>query len=303
MKVLILGGAGYIGSAIKEFLEALNIEVSSIDIGWFGNTHFIDYRNDFAELKEAYLHRFNVVILAAAHISVQMCETDKEGAFRNNVINFFDLVNKLNKKQKFIYMSSSCVYVNGINCTEHSPTPMIDMLSLSKTTIDKYIAQTDVEYYGLRLGSVSGYSPNLRIDLMFNAMVHSAITQGKVQVRNPDSLRPILLMQDLLIVINTIINIEDKRGIYNVCSFNTTIGDLAGAIGKFFNVFIEELPPTPTYNFSIDDKKIRSTFEFNLPGDLLEGKDMLLCTLRDLSDCIENEKVVLGKREKCPINY
>lgn len=262
-KILLIGGCGYIGSALyKKFEKKYTID--TVDLEWFGN--FVNNNNnkiDFAQLDEIFLNKYDVIILTAANSSVPMC-IDVFDSFNNNVVKFYTLIKKLNK-QKFIYASSSCVYVSSDNSEkiETDQLEPIDGLTISKTTIDSLMPLTNLEYYGLRFGSVNGYSPNLRLDLMINSMTLSAIKNKEVNVFNGHANRPILSINDLCRAVETIIDCnEDKRGIYNVASFNDNILEIGKKISNFVGVKLNDNGKNFTYDFKISSEKFKNTFGF-----------------------------------------
>ncbi len=262
-KILIIGGCGYIGSALYEKFKDKH-QVSTVDLEWFGNyTNIGNLKIDFEQLGELYLSQFDVVINVAAHSSVPLCK-DIHAAFNNNVSKFVDLVGKL-KKQKFIYASSSCVYVTSDNKPKKEDDVLFPMdgLTLTKTTIDQYMPLTNVEYYGLRFGSVNGWSPNMRLDLMVNAMTLSAQNNGEVNVMNGHAHRPILSINDLCRAVEAIIDCEeDKRGIYNLASVNHDIKTIGEIVGAQTQKPVKDKGNNFTYDFAITSEKFEKAFNF-----------------------------------------
>lgn len=263
MNILLIGGCGYIGSSLYNLLS-INHSVETVDLELFGN--FINPKNkkiDYDDIDKNYLEKFDIIILTAANSSVPLCK-DIYDTFNNNVIKFFNLIKKL-KKQKFIYASSSCVYVSsGDNHKiETELLDPIDGLTLSKTTIDHLIKLTDIEYYGLRFGSVNGWSPNMRLDLMINSMTISGLDNKKVYVFNGHAHRPILAINDLYNAVETIINCkEDKRGIYNLTSFNENILEIGKKVAYLTNSELIDKGQNFTYDFKISSQKFIDTFGY-----------------------------------------
>jgi len=268
-KILLVGGCGYIGSAVFEYLKD-KYHVDTVDLEWFGNfNNPNNLKLDFDELTTSQLEAYDIIFFSAAHSSANLCR-DIDGAFDNNVMKFINFVRKL-KKQKFIYASSSCVYVTS-DSTPKVETDFLyptDGLTLTKTTIDSYMLLCDVEYYGLRFGSVSGWSPNLRLDLMVNAMTLSAANDKQVIVFNGHAHRPILDINDLCKAVEKIIESdEDRRGIYNVASFNDNILNIGTQIAKYFAVPLVNKGNTFTYDFSISSQKFMDAFGFSFNTQL-----------------------------------
>ncbi len=271
--VLLIGGCGYIGSYLSGVLSGEDgYAVESVDLEWFGNpARDQNACRDFCSLPREYIRSFDVVVLTAAHSSVPLCEGDRYGAFKNNVDNFIGLASKMNRHQKLIYASSSCVYVDsqGRAADEGDLLRPVDILSYTKTAIDQFAPLTGVEYYGLRFGSVAGWAPNLRADLMVNAMTLAALQGNSLTACNRHCHRPILGTGDLGRAVRAVIDCDrDQRGIYNVASFNATIGEVATAVGRHLMAEVNEGPDSRTYDFCIDTAKFQRAFGFEFDDTL-----------------------------------
>ena len=249
------------------------MQATGVDINWFkkGKKDV-----DFKDLTRDYYSEFDNIILLAGHSSVKMSEGGLNSCFNNNVRNFIDLIEKLDK-QKLIYASSSSVYgsVGGKTVNEkYFGFEPYNQYDISKHTADLYAQKSDVEYYALRFGTVNGYSPFLRSDVMINAMVNSAINDGHIKLYIKDTMRPILGINDLCDAIRQILAIdEDKRGLYNLASFNKTAEQIAYEVANVMGVQVQEFEADPTqikntksqtkaYNFSISTLKFRREFGF-----------------------------------------
>ena len=267
-KILLIGGNGYIGSKLQEVLE-----VDVVDTNWFNDK---DNSEDFKDLTSRHYSDYNIIILLAGHSSVKMSEGNLNSCFNNNVRNFIDLIEKLDK-QKLIYASSSSVYgsVGGKTVNEkYYGFEPYNQYDISKHTADLYAQKSNVEYYGLRFGTVNGSSPVLRTDVMINAMVDSALKDGHIKLYIKDTMRPILGINDLCRAIESIVELkEDKRGLYNLASFNKTAEQIAYEVADVMGVEVKEYEADPTqikntksqtkaYNFSISTLKFRREYKF-----------------------------------------
>ncbi len=296
-KILILGGTGYIGSHLYSVLyNTWDRSVCSVDLEWFGNVMgFQSTKTDFRKLREDDLSVYDCVILVAAHSSVPMCNADPRGAFQNNVVNFVDLVNKLKPHQKFIYAGSSCVYVETGNWEANETYQLrpVDSLSYTKTCIDQYMTTFNpCEYYGLRFGSVNGWSPNFRPDLMINAMTLNSLEKGELSVSNGHCHRPILGMRDLGRAVQAVVECkEDRRGIYNVSSFNAPISVVADGVGKALGAKVTAVDAPPTYDFSIDTSKFCQTFDFKFEETLESIVNSIVENKPHIFDLKNNKRV------------
>jgi nucleoside-diphosphate-sugar epimerase len=307
-KILLIGGNGYIGSKLFPYLTELNYNVDVVDTCWFGHQFKETIVKDYRDLSDEYLSEFDTIILLAGHSSVKMSEGDLTSCFHNNVTNFVELLEKIKSSQKFIYASSSSVYgsVGGKTVTENyygfKPYNQYD---ISKHCMDLYAEKSDVEFYGLRFGTLNGYAPITRTDVMINAMTSSALLDGEIKLYVKNIMRPILGINDLCRAINTIIDCkEDKRGLYNLASFNKTAEQIAYEVSNTLNIPVVEYETDPTqvkntklqtktYDFSISTRKFCREFKFKF-------EETVESITRNLSDNFD--EMIKTDRSKV-INY
>jgi nucleoside-diphosphate-sugar epimerase len=246
MKILGIGFCGYIGSRLYGHLKKEGHEITTVDLELRGNfvnpeNHKRDYRRTMS------CHGYDAVILLAGHSSVGACEVEPLEAFRNNLGGLVDLCGVLTQagRPMLIYASSASVYsVRGGRYR--------NMYDLTKTVGDEAVRLLYGEHaWGLRFGTVCGASPNMRLDLMVNRMVHDALTRGVVSVRNPAVKRPILGMGDLCRGVSVILGGQMMPGVYNFASFNSTVGEIGFEVARLMGADVEELPPTPAYDFEM----------------------------------------------------
>lgn len=263
--ILIIGGCGYIGSEVYNHLQKRGYAVDTVDLELYGNTiNTANERKHYRDLTKDELSKYDAIIHLAAHSSVQVAVEDPRGAFQNNLIDFYDLLDKVGDT-RLIYASSSSVYTGtgGERTSEESKQFNVEnMYDLTKYAADQFAAISGKNYYALRFGTVNGSSANLRLDLMINRMVWTALQEGKIKVNNPQCYRPLLGIKDLCRAIEAILTGNGKPGVYNVASFNSTVLDIAQAVGRIMDVPIEQLPDSPTYDFSMDTGKFERTFGF-----------------------------------------
>jgi nucleoside-diphosphate-sugar epimerase len=299
-KILLLGGNGYIGSLFKTtFDQIYNIEC--VDINWFSSLSAVV--TDFNTLNEFFIKKFDVVILLAGHSSVKMCDGEPISSFNNNVNNLLNLLSKLNDDQKFIYASSSSVYGHTDNkLVEENYATFIpnNYYDLSKQVADLYVSRTNKNYYGLRFGTVNGWSPNLRVDIMINSMVYSSLTDGHIKLYTKEILRPILGITDLAKAFASIIDKNDsKPGIYNLASFNKTSGEIAKGVSEVLKVpvieydkdEIQKITQTTlqanAYNFGINTNKFEQEFNFTFEDTI---KSITLDLTSKFNDCVKTNR-------------
>ncbi len=292
MKILIIGGCGYIGSRLYLYLKEQKFEVDTVDLEWFGNyvntnNHKIDMRGVLTLRPPPVpcLSNYQTVVLLAGHSSVQMCRDDRRSSFNNNLVNFVTLLERIeacDNPPRLIYASSSSIYGNTKDIAapegweRYDPKTYYD---LQKQELDYYARLSDVEYYGLRFGTVNGWSPNLRTDIMLNKMYQCATEDNQISIFNKHIYRPILGMGDLVRAVETIIRGDDHRGIYNLASFNASVEEISNSINRALggNVEIVDKGISETYNFSINTNKFKGTYEF----EFRESVESIVKSLRE----------------------
>ncbi len=265
-KILILGGAGYIGNRLVPYLRMSGYQVTSWDLEWFGGpvADYENVRKDVADLKQGDLSGFGSVVLLAGHSSVPICKGQPESTFRNNVANFAHLLEILPSETPLYYASSSGIYGNLGDVTALEDETRLqpkNYYDLSKRVIDEYALLSGKRTCGLRFGTVNGWSPNCRGDLMINMMVRSAWEDGVLRVSNPEVVRPILGLGDLCRALDCMLYFRQGiTGIWNLFSFNMRVDEIALRVQKVAEerlgktVPIQLLPPSPTYNMSIGNR-------------------------------------------------
>ena len=265
-KVLILGGNGYIGSRLRQVLRLKHF-VNTNDICWFNHDEDSD-RRDYQKLTREELAEFEVVVVLAGHSSVPSCNGALPGPWLNNVTNFTDLLDKLDD-QLVIYASSASVYGNSKPGECHKETNKIfvpvNNYDVTKYALDQQATIANLKgrrVIGLRFGTVNGWAPNLRVDVMINSMYHSVQMGTGIQVMNKQISRAMLGIEDLCRAINRCIE-QPVPGIYNLASFNATVGNIAQAVSAKMGVDIIDRGATANaYDFAIDTTLFEQTYDF-----------------------------------------
>jgi UDP-glucose 4-epimerase len=265
--ILIIGGNGYVGSRLRQVLAQI-YAVDSIDCCWYNHDECSN-RTDYYKLTAASLSQYDTVVLLAGHSSVASCIGDIQSPWLNNVTNFTELVKKLGTHQTLIYASSASVYGNSLPGEQHSEE-IKRFIPVNNYDITKYTLDLEAELaigrghriIGLRFGTVNGWAPNLRTDVMINAMYASAKSQGKITVTNKHINRALLGIEDLCSGIGQCIE-QPVAGIYNMASFNATVEYIAGTVAEKLNVPLVDRGTTANaYDFELDTTLFQQTFGF-----------------------------------------
>lgn len=271
--ILVIGGNGYIGSRLIYDLHT-KFNITSLDVCWFNKPYAINIIQDYKTLTEHDVSKYDVLILLAGHSSVKMCNGPLDSSWNNNVNNFVNLVKKLHKKQLLIYASSGSVYGLSSKCSREDDPILfkpINNYDLTKFSLDTQ-AQTFINkgynIVGLRFGTVNGWSPNTREELMINSMTKKSVLEGEMFVNNADVKRPILGIHDISMAVEKIID-NPVSGIYNLASFVDTVDNISKQVGQYFNCEIIKTPDQKgIYDFDMDTTKFRETFNFSFTATI-----------------------------------
>lgn len=276
--VLVIGGSGYIGSRLRLEL-AKRHAVDSVDCCWY---HYDESsrRIDYAKLTTGDLDKYDVVVLLAGHSSVASCNGAIMDPWLNNVTNFTELLKKLTG-QTLIYASSASVYGNSTPGELHKESSRKPFIPVNNYDITKYSLDLEaikaidngLDVIGLRFGTVNGWAPYLRTDVMINAMYDNAVHHNEIKVTNKHINRALLGIDDLCRAVDAVIK-TPKPGIYNLASFNTTVADIASTVADKLKVkLIDQGNTINAYDFGLDcslfERKYNFTFN-STPASIVD---------------------------------
>src|ERR1017187_8099178 len=241
MKILVAGGAGYVGSFLIPVLLEHGYEVEVIDLLWFGN-HLPKgvkvVQRELLECKEVDLKDYEQIIFLAGLSNDPMAEFDPSGNFLSNgaLPSYLAYIAKRAGVKRFVYGSSCSVYGYTVNQLygEESPVTCGYPYGISKLQGERGVLQLqdrDFSVIALRKGTVCGFSPRMRMDLIVNTMFKSAMTQRIVTVNNASIWRPILDIRDAAMAYLRAIQADYSiNGVYNVASGNYTVGHVGDMV-------------------------------------------------------------------------
>lgn len=263
-RVLLIGCSGYIGSYLTEFLRREQIEIIGCDIlppndlSTFKKFHESRYQ----ELSQSQLSEADIVYWFAGHSSVKMANQSPASAIENNVSGLINLLTKAASVNRPVIYASSASVLSGeddsFSMTARETSA--NVYDATKLALDIIAPYSGARARGLRLSTMSGWSPRLRSDLVFNAMNLTARKDGFVKVQNPSSFRSLLFLRDLanylIATSNALILHTDVQMFQTVglSSWSGTIGQLGAEIAHFWKVPLRIEGDTGTYSFVVNDR-------------------------------------------------
>ena len=187
-KVLVTGGGGYIGSILVPTLLAQGHQVTVIDSFIFGQASLLDccanpnfrvikgdVRNHDLVGKE--LARHDVIVPLAAIVGAPACDRSPEATKAINLEAIRFMASRLSADQRVIYPVTNSGYgigETGKYCTEESPLRPISLYGRTKVEAEAILLEKG-QAVTLRLATVFGTSPRMRIDLLVNDFVYRAV--------------------------------------------------------------------------------------------------------------------------------
>ena len=285
MKLLIAGGAGYVGSALIPKLLDRGYEVDVVDLFWFGN--FLPRQvgvinKDIFHLTEGDLQPYDQVVFLAGLSNDPMAEDSpsKNFVFNAAAPSYLAYMAKKAKVKRYVYASSCSVYGYTENelYDETRPVSSSYPYGISKLQGEQAALQLMDENFSvisLRKGTISGYSPRMRFDLIINTMFRSAMREHVITINNPSIWRPILSIQDATTAYIRAIEANHKiSGVFNVASGNYTVGE----VGDLVKAAIEERLAIPVHlnikhvqdfrNYKVSTEKASNVLSFHPVEDL-----------------------------------
>ncbi len=251
MKILIAGGAGYIGSVLIPKLLERGYDVDVIDLFWFGNhlpKEVGTINKNIFDLTEEDVKGYEQVIFLAGLSNDPMAEFSPAENFISNgsAPPFLAYIAKKAGVKRFIYAGSCSVYGYTVNelYDETSPAVSAYPYGISKLQGENAIMQMQDDKFSviaLRQGTVSGYSPRMRLDLVVNTMFKFALTDGAITVNNPAIWRPILAIKDAATAYTRAIEAnQDISGVFNVASGNYTVGEIGDLVQSGVKKYLDK---------------------------------------------------------------
>ncbi len=241
MRILIAGGAGYIGSFLIPVLQEHGYDIDVVDLMWFGN--FLPdsvkiAKRDLFGCTEKDLEIYDQIIFLAGLSNDPMAEYDPSKNFIYNAAlpSYLAFIAKNAGVKRFIYASSCSVYGYTVNelYNEDSPTTCNYPYGISKLQGERGVIQqhdTNFSVIALRKGTVCGFSPRMRLDLIVNTMFKFAMSEKLITVNNASIWRPVLDIRDAANAYLRAIQADYSiSGVYNIASDNYTVGQVGDMV-------------------------------------------------------------------------
>lgn len=301
MKLLIAGGAGYLGSVLIPKLLERKYKVDVVDLFWFGNHLPSDVgviNKDIFRLTKEDLEPYEQVVFLAGLSNDPMAEysPSKNFIFNAAAPAYLGYIAKRAKVKRYVYACSCSVYGYTENelYDESRSVSSSYPYGISKLQGEQAVLQlgtSDFSVMSLRKGTISGYSPRMRLDLIINTMFKTAMRDGTITVNNPSIWRPILSIEDAATAyIRAIEANYSLSGIFNIASGNYTVGE----VGDLVKAAIEQRSEKRVAldirhiedfrNYKVDTQKAANVLSFHPTGNITSIVNDLIDNMTLFSD-------------------
>jgi len=301
MRLLIAGGAGYLGSVLIPKLLERGYKVDVVDLFWFGN-HLPRQagilNKDIFQLTTEDLEPYDQVVFLAGLSNDPMAEysPSKNFIFNAAAPAYLAYIAKNAKVKRYIYASSCSVYGYTENelYDESRAVSSSYPYGISKLQGEQAVMQLASDEFSvisLRKGTISGYSPRMRLDLIINTMFKTAVKDRTITVNNPSIWRPILSIEDAATAYIRAIEANSKiSGIFNLASGNYTVGEVGDLIKSAVedrlnirvNLCIKHIEDFRNYKVSTD--KAANVLSFHPSGSVRSIVDNLIDNMDKFQD-------------------
>ena len=265
MNVLVVGGAGYVGGAVTDFLLSSSHNVRVYDWLLYEESYRKQVDFTFGDIRDTeklkpQLEWADAVIWLAAFVGDGACAINPEVSVEINqeaVRWFAD-----NFDKRIIFPSTCSVYgAQDGELTEDSPTNPLSVYAITKLAAESILAKRRPLI--LRLGTLFGVGDQfarIRLDLVVNVLTVLAATEGKLTVFGGDQFRPLLHVKDVAKVMVDNLTTE-HTGTFNIHRQNVRIVDLAYQVRNHFpdaEIHTTEMHFQDARNYRVSSAKIIS---------------------------------------------
>lgn len=304
MKIFLIGGGGYVGSALVPKLLEEGYEVTVFDLFIYGK-EVLDHHpklniieGDIRDIKllSKCIKNHDSIIHLACISNDPSFELNPELGKTINLDCFRPLVESAvsNNICRFIYASSSSVY--GIkkekNVDESLKLEPLTDYSKYKVECEKILSEytsDEFETIIIRPATVCGYARRQRLDVVVNILTNFAYHKRKITVYGGDQLRPNIHIKDMVNVYLKMLTADKKLvngEVFNAGYDNFKINEIANSVRNIIgqDVVLEKVETDDNRSYHVSSKKMRDILNF-------EAKFTIQDAIKDLKEAFDKKKL------------
>jgi nucleoside-diphosphate-sugar epimerase len=270
-KVLMVGGAGYIGGLTTDRLLEEGFDVTIYDNLLYENRFLKQVPFVYGDIRDTErlvnaAKDFDIVVLMAALVGDPACSVDPlltEEINHQAIKRFCEAVPK---GKHLIFMSTCSVYgaQDGI-LNEESPTNPLSSYASTKLSSEEHIKKHEGTIF--RLGTVFGLGDTysrIRMDLVVNVLTMKAIKNGEITINGGDQWRPIIAVKDIAEYVVEAVK-KKHKGVFVLSKENVNIRELGERVSKLIpntKVNYTEISFQDARNYRVDNSKSLAVFTY-----------------------------------------
>lgn len=270
-KVLVCGGAGYIGGLTCDTLISQGFDVTVYDNLLYESRFlkpikFINGDIRDTEKLNRISNDFDVIVLMAALVGDPACSVDHQLTEEINYTAIKDFCDIVSPNKHLIFMSTCSVYgaQDGI-LDEESITNPLSSYASTKLQAEKHVLKLGGTVF--RLGTVFGLGDTysrLRMDLVVNVLTMKAVKEGEITINGGEQWRPIIAVKDIAEYVTEACR-EEYEGVFILSKENVVIRELGERVAKLIpntKINYTEISFQDARNYRVDNIKSLNTFKY-----------------------------------------
>jgi nucleoside-diphosphate-sugar epimerase len=270
-RVLVCGGAGYIGGLTCDILIREGFDVTVYDNLLYENRYLKEIPFVYGDIRDTEkLYKiskdFDVIVLMAALVGDPACSVDHKLTEEINYKAIKDFCEVVSPSKHLVFMSTCSVYgaQDGL-LNEESLTNPLSSYASTKLQAEKHVLKLGGTVF--RLGTVFGLGDThsrLRMDLVVNVLTMKAIKDGEVTINGGEQWRPIIAVKDIAEYVTEACK-EEYEGIYVLSKENVVIRELGEKIAELIpntKINYTEISFQDARNYKVDNVKSLNTFKY-----------------------------------------
>ena len=286
-KILLVGGAGYIGGLTSDYLIKDGFDVTIYDNLLYENRFFKNIPFIYGDVRDTEkLYNtskdFDVIVLMAALVGDPACSVDNTLTEEINHKAIKDFCEVVSPNKHLVFMSTCSVYgaQEGLLNEESNTNPLSSYAATKLKSEEHILAKGGTVF---RLGTVFGLGDTysrLRMDLVVNVLTMKAVKDGEININGGDQWRPIISVKDIAGYVTEVCR-EQYKGIYVLSLENIIIRELGEKISKLIpntKVKYTEISFQDARNYKVDNTKSLKTFKYK-PTVTIEDEVARMVTL------------------------
>ena len=300
MKILVTGGAGYVGSRLVGHLLQNGFKVRVVDNLYFNNPEGLvpyatlkDFEFIYGDIANEDIVRdglkgVDAVVHLAAIVSEKLCDIVPQKAQEVNVDATIKLV-KASKSMKIPLIFASTCSNYGIStgvATEQSPTSPLSLYAKTKIEGEKQVLDHDGTV--LRFATALGFAPRFRSNILVHEFIGEALSKKQISVYDGEGWRPFVHLADMAdAVMKAIDRIQELKGqVINVVGENIQKNTLAAKVAKQFDArIVANNSDRDKRNYRVSGEKSQQLLKFSprwsIEAGIEELKQMIDLRLLD----------------------